>query len=318
MDEVTQQDAGERFDWTAPPEAEGQRADKALAGALADWSRERLQVLFDAGEVMLNGRPAAKRARLASGDVLSVVLPPPEPSGVEPMAVPLPVLHEDEWLVAVDKPAGMVTHPGAGVVPPTLCHALLHHTGGRLARAGGEERPGVVHRLDKDTTGVIVFAKTDEAYYALVRAFAERQTRKEYFALVAGNPDLDAGSLREPIERDLRRRTCMAVRPDGKPAHTDWRVEERLDGRHCLVHCQIHTGRTHQIRVHLSHAGMPLLGDRTYGYRPRDGETWPPRVFLHAGRLELPHPGSGETLALQALLPDDFCAWRERLRSARR
>lgn len=297
---------GDAVEITVPPESAGQRVDKALTTALADWSRQRLGALFDEGAVLLNGKPVAKKIKVAEGDVIAVILPELPSTKVEPMEVPLAILFEDEHLVAVCKPSGLVTHPGAGVVPPTLCHALLHHTGGELARAGGEERPGVVHRLDKDTTGVIVFAKNDAAYLALVQAFSQRNTKKEYLAIVAGSPQLEAGSILEPIERDLHHRTRMCVREDGKPAHTDWRVVERLGERHCLIRCRIHTGRTHQIRVHLSHLGMPLLGDSTYGYRPRHGEAWPERFFLHALRLELPHPVSGETLILESAIPAAF------------
>lgn len=285
-----------------------------MADALPSWSRQRLRALFDDGQVRLNGETVAKKAKVAEGDVISLVLPELPSTKVEPMEVPLDILFEDEHLVAVNKPCGMITHPGAGVTPPTLCHALLHHTGGELAGAGGEERPGVVHRLDKDTTGVIVFAKTDEAYLALVQAFSQRQTKKEYLAIVAGSPQLEAGSIKEPIDRDVYHRTRMSVREDGKPAHTDWCVEERLGERHCLIHCRIHTGRTHQIRVHLSHLGLPLLGDSTYGYRPRQGEVWPEHFYLHALRLELPHPVTGGALVISAEPPEAFQAQRAKLR----
>lgn len=307
-------EAGEPVEITVAPASAGLRVDKALADALPDWSRERLKSLFKSGDVALNGEAIAGKSKVAEGDVISLILPPLPSTKIVPMAVPLDILFEDEHLIAVNKPKGMVTHPGAAVKPPTLCHALLHHTGGQLAKAGGEDRPGVVHRLDKATTGVIVFAKTDEAYYALVKAFSERRTEKEYRAIVAGSPDLAAGTIKEPIERDLRVRTRMAVRPDGKHAHTDWRIVERLGARHALVHCRIHTGRTHQIRVHLSHLGMPLLGDSTYGYRARPGEAWPADFFLHAMRLALPHPITDAPLELTCEAPADFAAEVERLR----
>ncbi|GHB95517.1 RluA family pseudouridine synthase [Cerasicoccus arenae] len=305
MDELTQL-PGESVEITVSPQAAGGRVDKVLADALRDWSRERLKSVFEAGMVTLNGAPTVKKTRVAEGDVIALILPDRPSTKVEPMDVPLDILFEDEYLVAINKPCGMVTHPGAAVEPPTLCHALLHYTDGKLAKAGGEERPGVVHRLDKATTGVIVFAKTDEAYYALVQAFSQRLTKKEYLAIVTGSPQLEAGSIREPIERDLQYRTRMAVREDGKPAHTDWHIVERLDERHCLVHCRIHTGRTHQIRVHLSHLGMILLGDSTYGYRPRQGQDWHEDFFLHAASLILPHPITGEPLEITAELPPAF------------
>ncbi|WP_309400904.1 RluA family pseudouridine synthase [Cerasicoccus maritimus] len=298
--------AGESVEVTVPAGDAGGRVDKALARALPDWSRQRLKVLFDDGKVCVNGSTVAGKVKVAEGDVIALFLPESPSTKVEPMPVPLEILFEDEHLVAVNKPCGMVTHPGAGVVPPTLCHALLAHTDGQLAFAGGEERPGVVHRLDKATTGVIVFAKTDEAYYGLVKSFSERLTKKEYLAIVAGSPQLEAGSILEPIERDLHNRTRMAVREDGKPAHTDWRVVQRLNEHHCLIHCRIHTGRTHQIRVHLSHLGMPLYGDSTYGFRPRHGAEWPENFFLHARQLEIPHPISGQKLVISAEPPEAF------------
>jgi len=305
---------GESVEITVSPEAAGHRVDKALADALSAWSRQRLRSLFDDGAVMLNGQPAVKKAKVAEGDVITVVLPELPDTRVTPMAMPLEILYEDEAIVAVNKPCGLITHPGAGVEPPTLCHALLHHTGGQLAKAGGEQRPGVVHRLDKDTTGVIVFAKTDEAYLKLVEAFSTRQTHKEYQAIVCGSPQLEAGSIKEPMDRDPYHRVRMAVREGGKPAHTDWRVVERLGEHHCLVHCRIHTGRTHQIRVHLSHLGMPLLGDATYGYRPRHGEDRIERFYLHAVRLELPHPTTGEPLIIESDLAPEFEEQLARLR----
>ncbi|MEO0795689.1 MAG: RluA family pseudouridine synthase [Verrucomicrobiota bacterium] len=291
---------------TVPPESDQKRADKALADALADWSRERLKGLFDEGAVQLNGVVASRRTKVSEGDVLSVLLPPIPDTTVLPMPYPLEVLYEDEDIIAIDKPSGIVTHPGAAVVPPTLCHALLHHTNGQLARAGGEERPGVVHRLDKQTTGVIVFAKNDEAYYSLVSSFSERKTKKEYWAIVSGSPALEAGSIREPIERDPHFRTRMKVREDGRPAHTDWKVVERLGVRSTLMHCRIHTGRTHQIRVHMSHLGHPLLGDSTYGYRARSGDTPITDVFLHAVSLELPHPTTGHSIRFTSRIPRAF------------
>lgn len=310
------QPPGEWVEITASPDDAGGRADKALSRALPDWSRQRLKVLFDEGKVSLNDSPTAGKVKVAEGDVLKVFLPEPPSTKVTPIEFPLEVLFEDEHLVAINKPAGIVTHPGAAVQPPTLCHALLHHTGGKLAQAGGEDRPGVVHRLDKPTTGVIVFAKTDEAYYNLVKAFAERATKKEYFAIVAGSPELEAGSVLEPIERDPFYRTRMAVREDGRPAHTDWQVVERLSHHHCLVHCRIHTGRTHQIRVHMGHLGMPLLGDKIYGYQPRAGERKVTDIYLHAARLELPHPETGEALVIETARPATFESQLEALRQA--
>ncbi len=303
---------------TIPPEADGQRADKALAGLFAEWSRERLQECFAAGQVWRDGTAIPKRVKVAAGEVLSVVLPEPVDTQVEPVAMDLTVLFEDEAVVVLNKESGVVVHPGAGVREPTLCHGLLHHTGGQLARAGGEQRPGVVHRLDRDTSGAIVFAKTDAAYYALVKAFSERRTMKEYRCITVGAPKLDSGTILKAIDRHPVNRVKMAVSEKGKAAHTDWRVLGRFaGGRYAYVHCRIHTGRTHQIRVHLSDLGCPIWGDTTYGYKPVKDETDPPsRFLLHAEHLAFPHPVSGETVDLHAPLPAEFTRRLEQLRAA--
>lgn len=282
----------------------GQRADKILALACPQFSRERLQESFEAGQVFLEGqpRPLAKKARLNEGDALLFTLPEPIVTAVHPVAMPLEILYEDASVVAVNKPVGLVVHPGAGVADTaTLAHGLLHHCGGTLAMAGGAERPGIVHRLDRDTSGVILLAKTDAAYYALVKSFAQRDTRKIYWALVRRAPAEDSGSIKLPIGRHPTARHKMAVREDGRTAHTDWQVLERFSGGHALIQCRIHTGRTHQIRVHLSQMGSPIWGDKTYGFRPRAGESNVSQQFLlHARELELPHPISREPLLLRA------------------
>lgn len=302
-----------------PAKLRGQRADKVLAVACPQFSRERLQESFEAGVVFLEGqsRPLPKKARLNEGDVLRFTLPQPIVTAVHPVAMPLEILYEDADLVAVNKPVGLVVHPGAGVADAaTLAHGLLHHCGGTLAMAGGAERPGIVHRLDRDTSGVIVLAKTDAAYYALVKSFAERNTRKIYWALVRRGPAEEAGSIRLPIGRHPSARHKMAVREDGRAAHTDWRVLERFAGGWALVECHIHTGRTHQIRVHLSQMGSPVWGDVTYGFRPLAGDAKVPQQFLlHARELELPHPLCGQPLLLRAEPSAHFAAHLEWLRN---
>lgn len=280
----------------------GQRADKVLAVACPQFSRERLQGVFTEGGVTLQGRPIAKKTRLAAGDAITFTPPQPLRTSVHPVAMEMEVLFEDDALVAVNKPVGLVVHPGAGVIDEvTLVHAMLHHCGGLLAGAGGEQRPGIVHRLDRDTSGIIVLAKTDAAYYALVRAFAERQTRKIYWALVRRGPREDSGTIQLPIGRHATARHKMAVREDGRFAHTDWQVLERFANGSALIQCRIHTGRTHQIRVHLSQLGSPIWGDKTYGFRPVAKDRKVPEQFLlHARELELPHPTSAEPLLLRA------------------
>lgn len=300
-----------------PLKADGARADKALAGLFPDWSRERLQESFAAKQVWRDGRDIQKRTRVQAGDTLTLVLPEPIDTRVQAFEMPLEILYEDEVVVVVNKASGVVVHPGAGVRMPTLCHGLLHHTGGQLARAGGEQRPGVVHRLDRDTSGAIVFAKTDSAYYEMVKAFSERLTLKEYRCLVVGAPKLDSGTVQKPIGRHPVNRVKMTVRESGKPAHTDWRVLERFaHGRYAYVHCRIHTGRTHQIRIHLSDLGCPIWGDSIYGYQPAKDESDPPGHFLlHAEHLAFPHPLSGKRIDLHAPLPEAFTQRLAQLRS---
>lgn len=309
--------AVQRF--AVPPKLHGQRADKVLALACPQFSRERLQESFAAGAVFVEGQPRAlaKKSRVQEGDVLLFTPPKPLVTAVHPVAMPLEILYEDDDLVAVNKPVGLVVHPGAGVADAaTLVHGMLHHCGGRLAMAGGAERPGIVHRLDRDTSGIIVLAKTDAAYYALVKSFAERHTRKIYWALVRRAPAEDSGTVKLPIGRHPTARHKMAVREDGRYAHTDWRVLERFAGGHALVECHIHTGRTHQIRVHLSQMGSPIWGDKTYGFRPLAADRNVPEQFLlYARELELPHPVSGLPLALRAEPSAHFAEHLGRLRT---
>ena len=308
-------DAPEVF--TVPARCGGLRADKALAEMFPEMSRSRLQKIIDAGGVSLAGteKILSRKTPVSAGEKIAVAFPPEATTELVPADIPLDVLFEDEHLIAINKEAGIVTHPGAGTGDDTLVHALLHHTGGRLALAGGEARPGVVHRLDKETSGVILFAKTDAAYYALIEKFSERALDKQYLALTDGAPDLLAGVIREPIDRHPTNRTKMCVRENGKPARTDWFVEERFGDRAALVRCVLHTGRTHQIRVHLAFIGHPILGDRTYGKIQHRHEGWPmPRVMLHAERLRLEHPITGTPLDLRAPLPADFFNLAEFLR----
>lgn len=310
MSEHASGDAAESpVPFTVPADAAPDRADKLLAATHgAAVSRSRWQTLLDEGRVTCEGATLNRKSELRPGDTLLITLPAPPPAEVRPVAIPLDTLFEDEHIVVVNKRAGMVTHPGAGTEEDTLVHALLHHTRGALAPAGGVLRPGIVHRLDKETSGVIVAAKTDAAYLELVKGFSEREPDKRYFAIVHGLPELLSGVCRAPVERHPANRVKMAVRDDGKPARTDWAVENRFGSRAALVRCKIHTGRTHQIRVHLSHLGFPILGDHTYGRFPdpvlRD---WPaPRVMLHAASLSLPHPITREPLRFDAPLPQDF------------
>jgi 23S rRNA pseudouridine1911/1915/1917 synthase len=282
------------------------RADKLLAQHFSEVSRGQLQNVFDAGGIFLNGEAISKKHKLSSGQVLRVALPEVKIPTLSAVDLPVSILYEDEAIVVVNKAAGQVVHPGVGTADDTLVHALLHHTGGQLSTAAGDLRTGVVHRLDKETSGAIIFAKTDVAYFALVKAFAERTVQKEYLALVQGVPRLQSGRIEDPIGRHPVHRVKMAVRSDGKPAHTDWAIEENFGSTCALLRCWLHTGRTHQIRVHLSHLGHPLLGDPQYGYRHRLGEPIVSRVLLHAHKLSFEHPVSQEPIHIEAPLPEDL------------
>lgn len=305
----------EPIQFCVPPELHAQRADKVLSAQVPDMSRTRLQQAFVRGEVWVEGEPIEKKHKLLAGDWVEVILPEVAPIEVGPVSMPLEVLYEDEDVIAVNKACGTVTHPGTNTGNDTLVHGLLHHTGGKLSAQAGAVRPGVVHRLDKETTGVILFAKTDAAYHPLVKMFAERELNKQYLALVQGVPCLARGSITFKIRRHPTHRTIMQVGDEGRDAHTDWSLEQAY-ARCSLLRCQLHTGRTHQIRVHLSAIGFPILGDVPYGYRYR--ETEPPqarqRVYLHAQRIILRHPlRPQETLDIQAPLPEDFSGLIEQL-----
>ncbi len=288
------------------------RADKALASAFPDHSRVAFQRAFDAGLVALRGQPIQRSATVRGGDVLEFAFPEVRPPDLKAVDISLDVLFEDKWLLAIDKPAGMVVHPGAGTREDTLVHALLAHCAGTLSGIGGVERPGIVHRLDRETSGVIIVAKTDQAHRELARQFAARTVAKEYVALVAGVPRLLSGTIHKAIGRNLRQRHKMAVVEEGhggRASRTDWSIVERYGDLAALVACILHTGRTHQIRVHMASLGHPLLGDAAYGWKanPRMRRQ-PGRVMLHAGRLSLTHPGTGKTLDLRAPVPADFRA----------
>lgn len=300
----------ETFDTRVPTEAAPGRADKVVATLLEGVSRSRVQRALDLGLVQVNGAVADRRTLLQAGDHVKVALPSPEEPTARPAKLSLEILFEDAHLIAINKPAGLLTHPVQGSDEVSVVHGLLHHTKGKLAPAGGAPRPGVVHRLDRETSGVIVLAKTDQAYHALVAQFAERTAQKEYLALVDKAPRLLSGIIDAKIDRHRTVRVRMAVREDGREAVTEWRVEEIYGPQAALVRAFPHTGRTHQIRVHLAHLGHPILGDRTYGkFDTPAFAGWPmPRVMLHAHRLTLTHPRTGQPLTIQVDPPADFQA----------
>ena len=314
----------EQHELVADDEAEGHRLDAWLAQRLPSFSRSRLQALIDEGHVMLDRARTRPSARLRTGQVVRVHVPAPAPAEPQPEDIPIVVVYEDAHLVVVNKPAGLVVHPGAGTSRGTLVNALLRHVRD-LSGVGGVLRPGIVHRLDRGTSGLLVVAKDDETHRSLARQFAGRTVEKEYAALVLGAPARAAGEVDAPIGRDPVHRQKMSVRaPRGREARTSWRVEERFDGA-ALLRVRIHTGRTHQIRVHLASVGHPVAGDAVYGgTRPpssrraaaRDALLALDRPALHAARLAFNHPASGERLTFEAPLPPDLGAVLERLRTA--
>jgi 23S rRNA pseudouridine1911/1915/1917 synthase len=303
--------------------------DRWLAKARIGLSRNRLQKLIDSGRVLVNGKTGKSSLRLKPGDKLSLHVPARRSSPLVPEAGPLAVVFEDEHVLVLDKPAGLVVHPGAGVQSGTLVNALLHHAPG-VAKVGGEGRPGIVHRLDRDTSGLLVVAKTEDAYQALVGALRDRTVTRVYTALVWGDPGPAEGTIELPIGRDPKDRKRMAVvrGTAGKVARTRWKVLERF-GLATLVQARLDTGRTHQIRVHLAALRHPVVGDPVYGGRVkkmlslRQSERSLAdallrvlrRQALHAAELEFLHPATGDRLQFRSDLPTDFSEALERLRA---
>ena len=306
--------------YTVPPGVRRARADKILSTAFAEHSRVAFQRSFTTGLVLLQGKPITRDHSVSEGDVLEFSFPEARPAGLRAMPIPLEVIYEDRHLLAINKPAGMVVHPGAGTAEDTLVHALLAHCKGSLSGVGGVERPGIVHRLDRETSGIILAAKNDLAHRGLSEQFSGRTLQKEYLALVVGAPALLSGSIRKSIGRNKQQRHKMAVvdtEHGGREAHTDWEVVERFGVLATLIRCLIHTGRTHQIRVHLKALGHIIMGDPIYGWKPDPRLPHPPeRVMLHAEHIVFTHPVSGKTLDLRAPLPKDFEAQLTQLRKA--
>lgn len=303
--------------YTLPDGIRRLRADKALALAFREHSRTALQRAFDAGLVRLGGKAIDRSHDVTGGDVIEFSLPEVVPAELRPVDIPLDVLFEDKHMLAVNKASGMIVHPGAATGEDTLVHALLAHCADSLSGIGGVERPGIVHRLDKETTGVIVVAKSDRAHRALADQFATRSLKKEYVALVAGVPQLLSGTIDRAISRHPTHRHRMTVGEGGKPAKTAWERGEVFGDIAALVRCQIFTGRTHQIRVHLKSIGHPILGDALYGWKPDSRLSHQPeRIMLHAEHLVLTHPISGKELDLRAPLPKDFLTMMKGLRKA--
>jgi 23S rRNA pseudouridine1911/1915/1917 synthase len=294
-------------------QALGERLDKLIAAELADLSRTQVQRLIDEGWVTLNGQVITKAGqRLEAPAQIEVRIPPPAPSSYLPENIPLDILFENDDLLVINKPAGMVVHPSAGHFQGTLVNAILGHDPD-LEGVGDEQRPGIVHRLDKDTSGLIVVAKNDAAHAELQRQFKAREVEKLYLALLDGRPPTDTGRIEAAIGRDVKQRKQMAVVPEhrGRAALTEYRVLEKFPA-HTLVEARLLTGRTHQIRLHFAYLKCPVVGDTVYGRRrpslPLE------RQFLHATSLMLRLPGSGEQRNFSAPLPEDLACVLSSLR----
>ncbi len=299
----------EQNSYTVPAGARRERADKLLAAAFPGHSRAAWQRAFESGRVRRGSETLDKKSELRAGDLIEFSHAEAAPSELCPADIPLDVLYEDEHLLAVNKAAGMVVHPGAGTGEDTLVHALLAHCAGSLSGVGGVERPGIVHRLDRETTGVIVVAKSDAAHRGLSEQFAERHLHKEYLALAVGVPRLLSGVIESSIARHPIHRHRMTTGEGGKPARTDWKIEKAFAPHASLLRCHIHTGRTHQIRVHLKSIGHSILGDATYGWKDSAPLPMrPARVMLHAEHLIFHHPVTARQIEVRAPLPADFQA----------
>ncbi len=301
------------LEYTALPEDAGCRADAVLAQAFAQQlTRSGAQQLIAQGLVQRAGRSITKSTKLQTGDVLTVSLPEPEPDVPQPQDIPLEIVYEDDAVIVVNKPKGMVVHPAAGNADGTLVNALLHHCKGKLSRLNGEERPGIVHRIDKDTSGLLVAAKTDQAHQVLAQQFAVHSITRVYHTIVYGGFREDDGFVEGNIGRHPVDRKRMAVLAQGgKYAYTSYHVEARYEGfTHLSV--RLKTGRTHQIRVHLSSIGHPVAGDAVYG--PKKVITRTNGQCLHAKTLGFVHPVTQEYMEFDSALPEYFTAFESRLK----
>ncbi|MDP3908392.1 RluA family pseudouridine synthase [Novosphingobium sp.] len=299
----------------------GQRLDKALADA-SGLSRERVKALLGEGRIALDGKAATSGSvKPAEGTPFTITVPAAIPAEAQAQDIALTVAYEDEYLIVVDKPAGLVVHPAAGNLDGTLVNALLHHCRGQLSGIGGVARPGIVHRIDKDTSGLLVVAKTDAAHEGLAAQFADHSIERAYLAVVGGLPAPISGTIRGAIARSNHDRKKMALVEDGRGKHavTHYKLLERLDSA-ALVECRLETGRTHQVRVHMASIGHPLLGDPVYGrtpsrLRPLLNQLHFHRQALHAAVLGFTHPVTGAAVRLESTLPTDMAGLLVELRA---
>ncbi len=289
----------------------GQRLDLFLATQLPELTRSRIQTLLKSGDILLNQEKAKPKLSVSVGDVITVHLPDPPSAEAQPQDIPIDVLYEDDSIIVINKASGMVVHPANGNEDGTLVNALLHHCQGKLAEIGGIQRPGIVHRLDKDTSGCIIVAKKDSAHQTLVKQFAERQTKKQYLTVVQGQPNKAEDTIFTHIGRHPVNRLKMSVvNPgSGKTAITDYRVLGHDEATNSsLILCDLHTGRTHQIRVHMVHIGCPILSDPIYA-KPQRQKAQPGRLMLHAHKLTITHPDSGKPMEFIAPIPTPYFPW---------
>jgi 23S rRNA pseudouridine1911/1915/1917 synthase len=298
----------------------GERLDIFLRGRFPAVSRGAMQRLIEEGHIRVNGKTVKPTHHPRAGEEIEIVFPEARPAEAQPEDIPLDILFEDKSLLVVNKPAGLVVHPAAGHEEHTLVNALLHHCAGSLSGIGGVARPGIVHRLDKETSGCLVVAKNDETHLALSEQFSSRVVKKIYHAIVCGEVPRDAGEIHAAIARHPTHRKRMAAHDDGdgREAHTSYAVLERLHAA-TYVAVQIHTGRTHQIRVHFQHLGFPVAGDDTYGAKQNkklkeQTHYAAPRVLLHAQELTFIHPRTKKEMHFAAPLPKDFKAALKNLR----
>lgn len=289
------------------------RCDVYLTENMPDLSRSFLKKLFESGDVLVNGKPVRASYKLREGDEISLSVPEAKKLDVEAQDIPLDIVYEDDDVLVINKERGMVVHPAAGNEDSTLVNALMHHCGDNLSGINGVMRPGIVHRIDKDTTGLLAVAKNDKAHQSLTDQLSDRSLSRTYFAIVHGNIKEDNLTVNAPIARDIKDRKKMAIaRKDGRDAVTHITVLERF-GKYTFIRCKLETGRTHQIRVHVKSIGHPILGDKTYGLKKEEFSLT--GQLLHAGEIGFIHPRSGEAVSFTAPLPEDFSETLDKIRN---
>jgi len=298
-----------RADITTKP-----RLDVFLSSQLPELTRSKIQALLKSGDITVNTQPCKPKYTVLAGDQIQINIPQKQPEEAQPEDIPLQILHEDEHIIVINKSSGIVVHPAAGNQSGTLVNALLHHCKGQLASEGGSERPGIVHRLDKDTSGCIIIAKTNLAHIELVRQFKERETKKQYLTVVQGTPNKSQERIFTNIGRHPINRLKMAVvNPGtGKSAITDYQVLGTLsDSNTSLILCDLHTGRTHQIRVHMVHIGTPIIADPIYAKAARQ-KVQTGRLMLHAYKLTITHPKTQKSMQFTAPIPAEYAPWTDK------